>query len=408
MRITRNHVIGGLALATAAAAAAGTAATTVWRRRWHSLPDPRRDDDLSEPPGTIHHSVGARDGGQIHVVERGQGRPFLLLHGVTNSVAIWNYQLRDLVAAGYRVVAMDVRGHGQSHSGRDGHTLEAMADDAYEVVRELDLHDTVAVGHSMGGMILLQLVADHPELLDDGVVSAIALVSTSASPVLGGGLPVAAARILRSLTPAVAQGHVRASTGRAASGSPPGDWATLYTRLAFGSHPSPTHVEWVRAMTSAVPAGILGELAQTLLSLDVRQALGSIRQPALIVVGSRDPITPIWHSRYLARHIPVSELHVLPGCGHVVPLERPEELARLLVDFARRAQPVPVSVPGEPSPGASAASTGGPAASTGASSGRSSTEGASPGASSGGSSTEGASPGASAASTGGPSPGARA
>jgi pimeloyl-ACP methyl ester carboxylesterase len=173
-----------------------------------------------------------------------------------------------------------------------------------------------------------------------GAVAGIALIDTSASPVLGSGVPAAAAQLVRLLTPAAAQGHVRGTGGRAGHGRRPGDLATVYCRLAFGSNPSPTHIELLRAMTSAVPAPVLGELLQTLLNLDVRPALAAITVPALIVVGARDLLTPVWHSRYLAHHLPVSELHVLPGAGHMVPWERRAELARLLTDFAQRCQPL--------------------------------------------------------------------
>jgi pimeloyl-ACP methyl ester carboxylesterase len=142
--------------------------------------------------------------------------------------------------------------------------------------------------------------------------------------------------MVRVLTPAAGQGHVRASAGRVGRRRPPGDLAAAYCRLAFGVGAWPTHVELLRAMTSAVPAPIVTELVQTLLQLDVRSILASITAPALVVVGSRDLLTPVWHSRYLVNHIPVAELHVLPGCGHMVPFERREDLAELLVDFAER------------------------------------------------------------------------
>jgi pimeloyl-ACP methyl ester carboxylesterase len=99
-------------------------------------------------------------------------------------------------------------------------------------------------------------------------------------------------------------------------------------------------VELLRSTASAMPAPVLGELLATLLELDIRDLLPAILAPTLVVAGSRDLVTPPWHSRYLARHIPVAELHVLPGCGHMVMLERRQELARLLLDFAARSTPV--------------------------------------------------------------------
>jgi pimeloyl-ACP methyl ester carboxylesterase len=284
--------------------------------------------------------VASYDGGEIHFIERGAGRPFLLLHGVTNSTLVWHYQLLDLVEAGYRVVAMDIRGHGRSTAGHDGYTLEAMARDAWTVIQTLDLRDAVVVGHSMGAMVLLQLLSDHPELATSGAVSALAMVATSASPVLGNGVPAAAAEVVRLLTPAAGRGHLRATRGRVERGKSAGDLAAAYCRLAFGSHPSVAQVEVLRAMSSSLPGPVVGHLIQTLLNLDVRHVLPSIAVPTLVVVGSRDLLTPVWHSRYAANHIPVAELHVLPGCGHMIMFERRYELLRLLVDFAERTAPV--------------------------------------------------------------------
>ena len=340
MKVTKSQLAIGAAAAAAAGLTGGVAAGIVSIRRWRRRPDPAIHDDLSEPAGSRHRMVPTSDGGQVHVVERGEGRPFLLLHGVTETTVVWHYQLVDLVDAGYRVVAMDIRGHGRSSAGRDGYTLEAMARDTYEVIDALALHDAVAVGHSMGAMVLLQLLADYPELMP-GAVSALALVATSASPVLGNGVPAAAAHLVRVLTPMAGRGHVRASAGVAGRMRPPGDAAAVYCRLAFGADPSPTHVEFLRAMTSAVPAPIVAQLVITLLNLDVRAVLPSIKAPTLVVVGSRDLLTPVWHARYTSGHIPVAELHVLPGCGHMVMLERRVELADLLVDFAERTEPLP-------------------------------------------------------------------
>jgi pimeloyl-ACP methyl ester carboxylesterase len=340
VKVTKSRLAIGGAAAAAVGLAGGVVAGAINLHRWRRRTDPASGGDFHEPPGTTHRMLAAFDGGEIHVVERGEGRPFFLIHGVTESTVVWQYQMLDLVAAGYRVVAMDVRGQGRSRAGSAGYTLDAMAKDARQVIQAFDLRGAVVVGHSMGGMILLELLADNPALVTDGVVASMALVATSASPILGNGVPAAAAQMVRVLTPAAARGHVRATAGRVERGLPPGDLAAAYCRLAFGSRPSPAQVEVLRAMSSAVPAPVLGELVQMLLSLDVRRVLPSIAAPTLVVVGVRDLLTPVWHSRYIANHIPVAELHVLPGCGHMVMFERQKEFAGILVDFAERTKPV--------------------------------------------------------------------
>ncbi len=326
---TVGLALGGAALGGAALAGGAAAVRAVRQRR--SPPDPASVDDFTDLQGVVHRVVPTSDGGEIHLVDRGSGRPFLLVHGVTLSTLVWHYQMTDLVDAGFRAIAVDLRGHGRSKAGAEGFTVARMAEDIYEVMRALDLHDVVLVGHSLGGMISLQLLADHSDLTRDTTVSDLVLVSTSASPIGGNGVPAVFARVSRILSPAAGRGHLVASTHRARL-----DIADLYCRLAFGSAPSPTHVELTRAMTSAVPADILVPLIVTLAAFDDRKLLPRIAAPTLIVAGQRDLLTPIWHSRYMARHIPDAELVVLRACGHMVMLERREELARLLVSRAER------------------------------------------------------------------------
>lgn len=333
-----KRMIGG-AIAGVAGVAGAAAGGAVALRHRRARPDPAREEDFGDLEGTTKRTIPTSDGGEVHVFERGTGRPFLLLHGVTMTTLSWHYQMIDLVDAGYRVVAADQRGHGQSTAGKDGYDLERMALDIYEILQVLDLRDCVAVGHSMGAMVLIEMLDSHPELVTEGVITALALISTSASPVLGNGLPAIAAEAVRILTPVAGRGHIRATAGRAGRSRPPGDLAALYCRIAFGSRPSPTHIELVRGMSSAVPAPIVTSLVRTLLALDVREALPDIAVPTVVIVGSRDLVTPVWHSRYTARNIPGAELHELAGCGHMVMFERRVEVARLLIDLARRTAP---------------------------------------------------------------------
>ena len=76
-------------------------------------------NELTLPDDVAHHNVDTDDGGKIHLVEKGNGRPLVLLHGVTLSAEIWALQLREL-SRDFRVIALDQRGHGLSVPGRDG------------------------------------------------------------------------------------------------------------------------------------------------------------------------------------------------------------------------------------------------------------------------------------------------
>ena len=111
------------------------------------MPTPRRSLDT---PIYVDHRLPSHDGGSIYVVEAGEGPPIVLSHGVTLSVRTWFHQLELLPKEGFRAIAFDHRGHGESVLGDAGHSLENLAEDVRSVLLGLDLRDAVLVGHSHG------------------------------------------------------------------------------------------------------------------------------------------------------------------------------------------------------------------------------------------------------------------
>ncbi|HUS61455.1 MAG TPA: alpha/beta hydrolase, partial [Acidimicrobiales bacterium] len=297
-------------------------------RREQQRPDPVSADELAEPPGTAHRHVSTDDGGSIHVLERGTGRPVLLVHGVTLAAAIWHYQLVDL-ASDHRVLAIDHRGHGESKAGSDPHGLERLARDLHSVITDLDLRDVIVVGHSMGGMAALRYAVDFPDELRHRV-SGLVLVSTTGGPVN----PMAAWQgAIRAVAPFAARG-LRAGSRVPGGLMPANDLGYVLARWGFGEKPSPSHVELTRAMNAATMSETLPDLVDALIEYDLSGFLAEIDLPTLVVVGSKDRLTPPFHARRLAKALPNARLEVLPGCGHMPMLERRVELDRLVRDLA--------------------------------------------------------------------------
>lgn len=96
--------------------------------------------------------------------QSGKGPDVMLLHGITGCASYWDDQTARLVAAGYRVTAVDGRGHGVSDRASDYHTA-TLAADAAAVIRALGLVKPTVIGHSMGGAQTLRLAVDYPELV---------------------------------------------------------------------------------------------------------------------------------------------------------------------------------------------------------------------------------------------------
>lgn len=314
----RRTVAGAGALAGAAAGvAAGVAGYRHAVRRAGARWRPgegaaclRMPDDVTE------HLVPVDDGGSIHVVERGAGPPLVLVHGITLDVATWIPQLERL-ASEHRVIAIGQRGHGRSTAGSGGYSLERLADDLMAVLEALDVSGAVLVGHSMGGMVSQLLAVREPVRLRRHV-DALVLVATAPGPLV----PSLAGGVLA----AVAAGRL----GRSATLFSSEDLGSLATRVSFGADPRPLDVALASSMVSCMSPAALAALIGPLLAFDVHRRLDSIELPTWVVVGTRDVLTPPRMARALVRSIRGAELVVLARCGHMVMLERPEELCDLL------------------------------------------------------------------------------
>ncbi len=307
--------------ATHPSGATGPLSTEQGRRR-RSTP---ADDQFDLPEGVTGQDVATKDGGSIHVIEKGSGRPLLLLHGVTLRSDVWAPLFHQL-ADRYRVLAPDLRGHGASTAGRDGYGVGPLGADIAAVLEGLDLRDAVVVGHSMGGMAAMGFCGDFPDVLAERVAGLVFLATAAdrvIAPVLG-----PAARLL------LERGQRMVDSGR---GLPARATVTRrLARLAFGDHPSPKAVAIVAEMGQSMTPETLVPSLTKLLDHDACAALRATRTPSLVVVGSRDLLTPVWVGRHLADQLPDAELVVLPRAGHQLMQERPVELAELLDAFVGR------------------------------------------------------------------------
>lgn len=107
-------------------------------------------------PGTSL-SFTTSDGVRLVYDDEGHGRPFVLLPGYGSERGHWEYQREALLSAGHRVVALDLRGHGESEKPEHGQTLARLGQDVREVLETLDLDDVTLVAHSMGVSVSLAM-----------------------------------------------------------------------------------------------------------------------------------------------------------------------------------------------------------------------------------------------------------
>jgi non-heme chloroperoxidase len=282
-----------------------------------------------DAPTYVAHRIETHDRGTLYVVERGNelDPPIVLSHGVTLSTPIWFHQLEELPKEGFRAIAFDHRGHGLSVLGAEGHSLENLGRDIKTLLEDLDLRDAVLVGHSMGGVAVQSFVTRFPEIAAERVAG-IVLLSTLAYTPFGSHST-----------------RVKARLEKLSKRTPDMQWVWdapnlgfLAARVGFGKNPRPSHVELVRRLMGECPAETRRDAPRVLVGLDLRPDLPNVRIPTLVVGGTSDVLTPPFEARSIAKAIPGARLELMHDGGHLLMLERTEELNRLIVDFAHEEQ----------------------------------------------------------------------
>ena len=286
--------------------------------------------------------VATEDGIELAVTEHGSDDPaatFVLAHGYVQSSQLWAGQVRDLLAArpDLRVVTYDHRGHGQSdRTGREGARLEQLGRDMARVIDAVAPTGPVFVaGHSMGGMAVMALAEQHPELLEARIVG-VAFVGTSAGGLLeeSFGFPKPIARAVLRMLPALSERA--ASAEQAGRRRPP--TALIETRLIFGKGADRAMIREALEVQAGCSLETFSYFLATFTEHDRATALAALADvPVVILGGEKDRICPIGHSRAIAAALPQAELHVYPDVGHMVQLERREQVSAQLLALLDRA-----------------------------------------------------------------------
>lgn len=258
----------------------------------------------------MHRSI-LIDDARIAFEQRGTGPAVLLVHGFPFDKSMWS----GLAAGGprFRRVAPDLRGFGASTLGSETPTMARYADDLVGLLDALHIELAVVCALSMGGYVAFELVHRHPER-----VRGLVLMDTRAdadSPEGREKRDEMAALVEREGMGAVAQ-------------------RLIPRLLAPGSERRPAAVRHLRRMMlAAPPRGVVAALRAMRDRSDATDWLLDIRAPTLVIAGEADQLTPPDVAIAMCGRIPGARCAIIPGAGHVPPIERPRVTGGLVRRF---------------------------------------------------------------------------
>jgi len=247
----------------------------------------------------------------------GEGPPLVFVHGAAEDGRVWQPQVGAL-ADEFTVVAWDEPGAGGSSDVPAGFGLADYADCLAAVVEALALGPAHVAGLSWGGTVVLELYRRHP-----GLVGSLILVDTYAG--WAGSLPEEEVRArvegARRMLEAPAEEFDPTLPGLFA-GDPPAEFVALLEQIAADVRPDSLSTQ-LSVMAAA----------------DQRDLLARIAVPTLLIWGELDARSPLRVARQFEQAIPDTNLVVIPACGHVSHLERPEQFNEAVREFCRAHPP---------------------------------------------------------------------
>lgn len=247
----------------------------------------------------------------LHATDDGPraAKPIVLLNSLGCTPAMWDHQAAALLAAGRRVIRFDHRGHGASPVPPAPYSIEELGSDVLDLLDRLGVADADLVGLSLGGMVALWVAASAPER-----VGRLVVCCTSAY------LPPASGWLDRA-------DLVRSAGMSAVTDVLLDRWLSPEFRVRW-----PDQVERLRSMLLAIdPEGYAG-CCEAIAAMDLRPLLPRVVAPALVVSAREDHATPVAHGDLIARFVLNGRLEVIGRSRHLVSVEQPGELSRLILD----------------------------------------------------------------------------
>ena len=258
------------------------------------------------------------NGQELYYELHGEGPPLVLVMGIGYDSSLWTLAQVPVLSTQFQVILVDNRDAGRSSKARQPYTIADMADDLAGLLDALGIQRSHLLGLSMGGMIALEFALRHGDRLDR-----LVLAGTGAAPARSAVDPIQIWNWIKANDP----------TGEVFGGQ---QFVSLFSTAFLRNHQA---VRDTAELLASNPYPMSPEAyrrqADAYLQFDALDRLAAITAPTLVVVGEQDLLTPPWIAREVAEAIPGARFEVIRGDGssHLVPIERPDEFNRLVLDF---------------------------------------------------------------------------
>jgi pimeloyl-ACP methyl ester carboxylesterase len=248
--------------------------------------------------------------------DRGSGLPLLLIHGFPLSRQMWRPQLGTLSDAGFRVIAPDLRGFGESDAPDGPYSMELFADDLVALMDHLGIESAVVGGMSMGGYVLFNLLERYPER-----IRGACFIVTRAN---------ADDEAVKERRLALARDVMKFGLKVVADAFEP----LLFAEESMFERPKLVS-DVYRWMSANDSRGVAGGLLAMRERKDYTELLSGFSIPALAIGAAEDKAAPPENARIIAAGVPGCRLAVIPHAGHMANLENPGAFNAAMLEFLR-------------------------------------------------------------------------
>jgi pimeloyl-ACP methyl ester carboxylesterase len=245
-----------------------------------------------------------------------KNQPIIFLHGFPYDNKMWDFQVNHFKKDFY-CIRYDIRGLGKSGPGNGQFTMESFVDDLFSIIQELSVKNPIICALSMGGYITLRAIERNQSKFKAVILCDTRTESDSDEGKLKRSAGIK--KVNEEGSAAFAKGFV----------------PNCFAEATIKNN-SKLYKSILNRAKKSDPVGVKGSLLAMLSRTDTTNSIKKIRIHALIIVGEQDTLTPVEAMKKMAKNIRNSDFHIIPGAGHMTPLERPDLVNKKIEEFLKK------------------------------------------------------------------------